>query len=53
MKRTPVLIVPASLGHIFYDRSAVGVKRFDLDVSPEACSLSGHHPVIADFDILR
>jgi len=26
------------------------VKRFDLDISPKACRVSDHHPIIADFD---
>lgn len=41
------------LDHIFYDPKRITVNRFDLDVSPEACSLSDHHPVCADFSLVK
>ena len=37
------------LDHIFYDPTRIVVERFALDVSPEACGVSDHHPVITDF----
>ena len=40
-----------SLDHIFYDPATVSVSRFDLDITPEACALSDHHPIVADFDL--
>lgn len=39
------------LDHVFYDPNRVTVERFDVDVSPKACSVSDHHPIIADFDV--
>ena len=40
-----------SLDHVFYDPATVSVSRFDLDITPEACALSDHHPIIADFSL--
>ena len=37
------------LDHIFYDPKRITVDRFDLDLSAEACDVSDHHPVCADF----
>ena len=37
------------LDHVFYDPKRIAVDRFDLDLSPEACSVSDHHPAGADF----
>lgn len=37
------------LDHIFYDPTRIVAERFALDVSPEACCVSDHHPIITDF----
>jgi len=39
------------LDHVFYDPKRITVRRFDLDLSPEACRASDHHPIVADFDL--
>ena len=40
-----------SLDHIFYDATRLTAKRFDIDMTPEACALSDHHPILLDFDL--
>ena len=42
-----------SLDHVFYDPATVSVSRFDLDITPEACAFSDHHPIVADFDLRK
>lgn len=37
------------LDHVFYDPKRIVTDRFDLDLLPEACSVSDHHPVCIDF----
>ena len=37
------------LDHVFYDPKCITVDRFDLDLSAEACGVSDHHPICADF----
>lgn len=39
------------LDHIFYDPTRISVRRFSLDISPEACAVSDHHPILADFTV--
>ena len=41
------------LDHIFYDPKRIAVDRFDLDLSAEACGVSDHHPICADFRLSR
>lgn len=40
------------IDHIFFDPSRIKVDRFDTDISPLACRVSDHHPIIADFRLL-
>ena len=39
------------LDHVFYDPKRIAVDRFDLDLSAEACGVSDHHPIRADFQV--
>lgn len=39
------------LDHIFYDPGRIAARRFDVDISPLACRLSDHHPIVLDFDM--
>lgn len=41
----------STIDHIFYDTTRLHAKRFNIDITPKACAVSDHHPIVLDFRV--